>query len=461
MSVASGTQVLTLSNTQAKALAGNLLTIGAETLRFKAYDPRHPGQPPWRSGAEGKAYPLLRLDGSVAAYMKFFTRPTRKRLDRTAWLIAQQMQAWLPGLAAAPLLWAETCRAVHPSELGFDFAGYLAQAVPGETWLELKSRITDATASFPDDLRWRWATESIRALAVLERAEIVHGDLSPNNIVVDLDPLPGEPVLYLIDFDAFAAPAAGGGQTLTVGEGGSYGTDGYCPPDLAARASAGDGAVAPLVRPLWTRHAALGTALHGSRPAAGRLAGAMEPRAAGSPLRGLAGAERSGMGAGPGAPEACHRLPVGGRRSPGIDRAGGRPGAAAAGDAAGIPPYRAAPAHDACDPGTPFGHRAIGRPEPAAHAGDAGPHEHPAAGARIASNGLPAAMAAAASDSLYLVGSAGHCHPVRVLPAGDLDLCCGGHHRGPSPIAFTTRWRSTQKISSVQEGVERLPRRGI
>ncbi|MGA2067659.1 MAG: serine/threonine-protein kinase [Thermoguttaceae bacterium] len=245
MSAASNTPILTLSNTQAKDLAGNLLTVGAETLRFRAYDPRQPGQPPWRSGAEGKAYPLLRLDGSAAAYMKFFTRPSRKRLQRTAWLIGQQIHAWLPGLAAAPLFWAETCQALRPTELGFDFAGYLTQAVPGETWLELKNRITDAGVSFPEDLRWRSATDLIRAAAVLERAQIVHGDLSPNNIVIDLDAPPAEPALHLIDFDAFAAPAAGASQTLTVAEGGSYGTEGYCPPDLAAAASTGDMSIAP------------------------------------------------------------------------------------------------------------------------------------------------------------------------------------------------------------------------
>ncbi len=235
----------TLSNTQAKDLAGNLLTVGAETFRFRAYDPAHPGQPPWRSGAEGKAYPLLRPDGSVAAYMKFFTRPSRKRLERTAWLIGQQMHTWLPGLTAAPLLWAETCQAVRPTELGFDFAGYLAQAVPGETWLELKNRISDAKVSFPEELRWRAATDLIRALAVLDRARIVHGDLSPNNIVVDLGAPAGEPALYLIDFDAFSAPAAGTSQSLSVVEGGSYGTEGYCPPDLSGGAARGDMLIAP------------------------------------------------------------------------------------------------------------------------------------------------------------------------------------------------------------------------
>ena len=51
--------------------------------------------------------------------------------------------------------------------------------------------------------------------------------------------------MYLIDFDAFFAAAAGANRAVTVAEGGTYGTEGYCPPDLAAAASAGDGSVAP------------------------------------------------------------------------------------------------------------------------------------------------------------------------------------------------------------------------
>ena len=73
----------------------------------------------------------------------------------------------------------------------------------------------------------------------------MHGDLSPNNVIVDLDAQPDDPALYLIDFDAFFAPAAGANKAVTVGEGGTYGTEGYCPPDLAAAVSEGDGSAAP------------------------------------------------------------------------------------------------------------------------------------------------------------------------------------------------------------------------
>jgi serine/threonine protein kinase len=245
MPTTTSSNILTLSNTQAKKLAGNLLTIGERTYRFKDYDPAFPGQPPWRSGAEGKAYPLLDPAGSVDAYLKFFTRPTPRRLSRTAWLISQQMQNWLPNLAAAPLLWADTRNIQRPAGLNFDFTAYLAQAVPGETWLELKNRIKDGKTSLPEEIRWRCLSDLVLAAAVLEQAELVHGDLSPNNIVIDLAAEFRQPLLYFIDFDAFVAKAAGKDRLIFLADGGTYGTEGYCPPDLSKRAGAGDVLVAP------------------------------------------------------------------------------------------------------------------------------------------------------------------------------------------------------------------------
>jgi len=245
MPVHANTNILTLSNTQAKELAGRVVTIGGATGYFKCYDSAQPGQPPWRSGAEGKAYPLLDQDGSVAAYLKFFTHPTQKRLDRTAWLIGQKMHAWLPNLAAAPLLWTDTRDGLHGAKIDFQFTAYLSTAVPGETWLEQKNDIAGGGTLFPEDLRWRCVKDLLLALAALEQAELVHGDLSPNNVILDLDAQQDAPMLYLIDFDAFFATAAGANRAVTVAEGGTYGTEGYCPPDLAAAASAGDGSATP------------------------------------------------------------------------------------------------------------------------------------------------------------------------------------------------------------------------
>jgi hypothetical protein len=61
------TEILTLTNTQAGKLAGRVATIGAVKNAFLDYDPDPPGQPPRRTGAEGKAYPLLGEDGSRAS----------------------------------------------------------------------------------------------------------------------------------------------------------------------------------------------------------------------------------------------------------------------------------------------------------------------------------------------------------------------------------------------------------
>ena len=54
MSAGSSTDILVLSNTQAKALAGSLLAIGEEIYRFKDYNRAYPGQPPWRSGPKAR-----------------------------------------------------------------------------------------------------------------------------------------------------------------------------------------------------------------------------------------------------------------------------------------------------------------------------------------------------------------------------------------------------------------------
>ena len=43
-----------LSNTQARELAGRVVTIGGVTYSFQSYDPDHPGQPPWRSGERAR-----------------------------------------------------------------------------------------------------------------------------------------------------------------------------------------------------------------------------------------------------------------------------------------------------------------------------------------------------------------------------------------------------------------------
>jgi ankyrin repeat protein len=235
--------ILPLSNTQARDLAGKHWIVDNEVYRFKDYSP---GQPPWRTGSEGKAFPLLReKDDAVSAYVKFFNSPSAKRLNRTRWLVSQDVQQRCPQLAACPRLWLDSRTVGRPEGVLFDITGCLAYAAPGETWLELKFRLSDANVNFDLSQRLRCVRDLIAALASLEQAGIQHGDLSPQNIVIDLHSPINRPMLRLIDFDGFASNNIGPDLTLTVGEGGTYGTDGYCPPDLTARAQRGDTSIVP------------------------------------------------------------------------------------------------------------------------------------------------------------------------------------------------------------------------
>ena len=237
-----------VSQLEAKELAGKRWRINGDLFRFADYDPREPGQPPWKSGAEGIAYPLLGTDGTAQAYVKFFDalRVNTKRVNRTKWLIDQQMGTWVPELGGAPRLWVDTNTTGQPDGIGFDFACSLAKAAPGRTWLEMKVDVADGLVQLDDELRERCVCNLVRAVVHLEQRDVVHGDLSPNNVIVDVGAAPSEPALCLIDFDGFVAPAAGRSlYRLTAAEGGTFGTRGYCPPELERQCSNNDLSVAP------------------------------------------------------------------------------------------------------------------------------------------------------------------------------------------------------------------------
>ena len=237
-------EILELSNTQAKQLAGCRWRLDGRVLTFMSYDPNEPGQPPWKSGAEGRAYPLIGSDGKIAAYIKFFTKGTQTRFDRTQWLISQRIDTWSKHLIAAPSAWVDSRRHFRPNGVDFDLTGCVAKLAPGDTWLELKFRLNDSGRQLPAETRWRLVGDLIVALSILEKAELIHGDLSPNNILVDPSADPQTPSIHLIDFDAFSAESIGL-RAMSVGEGGTYGTLGYCPPDLDRRTERGDLTMAP------------------------------------------------------------------------------------------------------------------------------------------------------------------------------------------------------------------------
>jgi len=236
--------ILKLSNSQARELAGRPWTINGRTYRFVSFDPSSPGQPPWKTGAEGRAFPLRDSTERIALYAKFFKSKSRKRFDRTVWLTRRNIHHLGRGLKAAPMLWADSRSIGRPEAVDFDITACCAQAVPGETWKELKYRIHSQSAVFPDALRWRCVEDLLAAAAALEENKVIHGDLSDNNVIIDLQAPAHRPALYLIDFDAFVALDVPH-LTLSLEEGGTYGTEGYHPPDLAKCVAAGDRSAAP------------------------------------------------------------------------------------------------------------------------------------------------------------------------------------------------------------------------
>jgi serine/threonine protein kinase len=133
----------------------------------------------------------------------------------------------------------------RPEGIAFDLTASLALAIPGTTWKETKEAIVAGGISLHQEMRWRCMRDLILACATLERYRIIHGDLSDNNVMVDVNVSEGGAALQLIDFDAFVSARSGAPPPVTIGEGGTYGTDGYCPPDLRGRAQQGNPSVAP------------------------------------------------------------------------------------------------------------------------------------------------------------------------------------------------------------------------
>ena len=145
-------------------------------------------------------------------------------------------------LEGAPVRWVSSATSAPPAGIEFDFAASWCPAAPGLTWLEWKRQIAEGRAEIALRDRWRCIQDLIRSLAILEREDIQHGDLSPTNIILNLYSRPDEPApaLYLIDFDAFVSGRADKAiAQLSVAEGGKCGSPGYTPPELVRRQQMG------------------------------------------------------------------------------------------------------------------------------------------------------------------------------------------------------------------------------
>jgi serine/threonine protein kinase len=227
---------------QVKDLAGRVWKLNGRTYRLDQY-----GGHEFRQGKEGINIGLFDEQGKLAAYLKSFMgiALTPKRVARTKWLIEQDLGSWGPEFRGAPKQWVDTRVDGRPQGIDFEFTCYLMDPVPGQTWEKAKELVTTGEAELTDFFRWRCVQSLLRAQVVLERNGIIHGDLSPNNLKIDFSAGMHDPAAYVFDFDAFVAPSAGELGTLTTEEGGVFGTEGYCPPDLHEGMEQAEADIAP------------------------------------------------------------------------------------------------------------------------------------------------------------------------------------------------------------------------
>jgi len=229
-------------------MAGSAWTIRGRAYRFaEMIQEASKPQAPWHSGSEGIAFPLKNRAGEIEYYAKFFKNRDNfpKRMARVQWLIDRRVHKWGEELLAAPCDWIDTGNVGRPDGIDFDFRCSLSRAVSGSTWQEVRNGIQKFGKALHPNVRLRCAGDLIRAAALLEREEFAHGDLAPANLVVDFSANSSEPMLRLVDFDAFNAPSAGDLAVFTNSDGGVVGHGGYMPVDLYAQYKRGGGVIWP------------------------------------------------------------------------------------------------------------------------------------------------------------------------------------------------------------------------
>ena len=210
------------------------------------FDGKNGNTPPFSTGTEGAAFPMTG-PGGQRFYAKFFRRfqyPSL-RYKRIEWLIQQKVFQWSLALSPAPRLWLDSRKIGRPDGIYFDITACVSQAAPGESWGLVKENIQSGNWK-PVDRDWRIksAIVLLSAMEQFDKNKFVHGDLSENNLFLNTSG-DGQPLISVIDFDAFAVVGRPD-FSLSLDRGGTCGTEGYCPPILLERKSAGDLSVAPV-----------------------------------------------------------------------------------------------------------------------------------------------------------------------------------------------------------------------
>ena len=194
--------------------AGKLKQVYGYTLMAKSRDGadaiiRVPQQPPgWpRGGAE--AYGLKtdlevkkpNATENISAFLKIFRTEVRQRGQRTRLLIDMGLARRSEYFYGIPFGWLGRVKIN-----GLDVIAHFTRMIPGpynggpEDFGRLRS--DGRWKGFPRDRRYEFAGELAVAVAGLERAGIVHGDISPGNILIGHSKS-GTDICILCDYDGY------------------------------------------------------------------------------------------------------------------------------------------------------------------------------------------------------------------------------------------------------------------
>jgi len=183
-------------------------------------------------GAEGYAVPCVRNDNGKRDYLKVFTKPNQLRSTRTRWLAQSRLREKLPQPSAVPYHLVEQRWTREGVE--YRFQGHIGSDLQGPTWRVIRRDVLAEKQWLPSiEERLSLVRSLFRTLLLLEDQGLIHGDLSPQNVVVLRSNSVCE--VRLLDFDGFVHPDV---PPMTWSKGGTLGTAGYQPPDLQPGESA-------------------------------------------------------------------------------------------------------------------------------------------------------------------------------------------------------------------------------
>jgi hypothetical protein len=199
-----------------KSLEGSPHQLGGEVLLFDR-SPNH--LPAAREGGEGYAVPVQCR--GARCMLKTYVLPSEQRRLRARFLADVRLDEVFPCFEAAPKT-AIVGTIEDPSAGRIEVEGHLATFVEGET---LESLLTD-NFDPPAVIRCALAGQLCTAVRLLESAQLVHGDLAMNNIMIT--GLEAQvPTLRLIDFDGFYHPEVEVLPCTRSRGGRGFGQDGY------------------------------------------------------------------------------------------------------------------------------------------------------------------------------------------------------------------------------------------